>query len=68
MGIKPTRPRKVLALGDDTLLFTTVSEAADVLGVEAPSQRRDRHSGAKKRKQHETEAARLASLGALANG
>lgn len=68
MGIKPTRPRKVLALGDDSLLFTTVSEAADVLGVEAPSQRRDRHSGAKKRKQHETEAARLASLGALANG
>lgn len=68
LGVKPTRPSKALALGDESLLFTTVSEAADVLGVEAPPQRRDRRSGAKKRKQHETEAARLASLGALANG
>ena len=68
LGVKPTKPSKALALGDEFLLFTTVSEAADVLGVEAPPQRRDRRSGAKKRKQQETEAARLASLGALANG
>lgn len=67
IGIKPTRPRKVVTLGDKSLLFTTVSEAATLLGVEAPPQRRDRRSGAKKRKQHETEAARLALLGAFAD-
>lgn len=65
LGIKPTRPRKTMALGDESLLFCTVSEAATLLGVEPPPQRRDRRSGAKKRKQHETEAARLAMLEAF---
>lgn len=68
LGIEPTRPRKAIALGDEALLFTTVSEAAEMLGVEPPNQRRDRQSGAKKRKQHETEAARLAALGAIVDG
>jgi DNA (cytosine-5)-methyltransferase 1 len=62
MGVEPTRPRKAMALGEESLLFTTVSEAAGLLGVEPPPQRRDRRSGAKKRKQHETEAARLEAL------
>lgn len=67
LRIKPTRPRKAIELGDESLLFTTVSEAASLLGVEPPPHRRDRRSGAKKRKQHETEAARLALLEAFAD-
>ena len=35
-----------------------MSEAAEYFGVKAPSGRRDRKSGAKKRKQHEIEEAR----------
>jgi DNA (cytosine-5)-methyltransferase 1 len=35
-----------------------MSEAAEHFGVKAPSSRRDRKSGAKKRKQHEIEEAR----------
>lgn len=68
MRIEPMRPRKALALGDKSLLFTTVTGAASVLGVEPPIQRRDRRSGAKKRKQYETEEARLALLGTITNG
>jgi DNA (cytosine-5)-methyltransferase 1 len=62
MAIRPTRPRKAITLGSEELLYCTMSEAADILGVEAPKSRRDRRSGIKKRKQHETEAARLAAL------
>ncbi len=62
MGVRPTRPRKALELGDPSLLYTTMAAAAKLLGVDAPTQRRDRQSGAKKRTQQETEAARLAAL------
>lgn len=64
LGIEPTRPTEVVKLGDEALLYTTVSEAANLLGVAAPKTKRDRNSNIKKRKQHETEAARLAALGA----
>ncbi|RWE07704.1 MAG: DNA cytosine methyltransferase [Mesorhizobium sp.] len=68
MGVEPTRPRKAIVLGDEALLYTTVAQAAEQLGVEPPNQRRDRQSGAKKRTQHETEAARLAALETTAGG
>jgi DNA (cytosine-5)-methyltransferase 1 len=68
MGVTPSRPAHAIDLGDPSLLYMTLSEAAAKLGVEAPNSRRDQRSGAKKRKQHETEAARLAALSALSDG
>ncbi|WP_201864465.1 DNA cytosine methyltransferase [Microvirga soli] len=62
LGCKPSRPRRYLTLGDEALLYMDLSEAARHFGVEPPASRRDRKSGARKRKQHETEAARLAAL------
>jgi DNA (cytosine-5)-methyltransferase 1 len=62
LGHTPCHPRRVLALGDESLLSLTVGEAADRLGVDSPPSRRDRKSGARKRKQSETETARLAAL------
>jgi DNA (cytosine-5)-methyltransferase 1 len=67
-GLEPTKPTGVVQLGDESLLFTTISAAAGFLGVSPPNQRRDRQSGAKKRTQRETEAARLAALEANLNG
>lgn len=68
MGIEPHHPREVVPLGEEELLYATISDAATLLGVIAPKMRRDRQSGAKKRKQHETEAARLAARETLADG
>ncbi|WP_445954442.1 DNA cytosine methyltransferase [Thauera sp. SDU_THAU2] len=68
MGKEATRPDETIELGDEALLYATVSEAADLLGVVAPKTKRDRNSNIRKRKQHETEAARLAALGALSDG
>lgn len=65
LGVKPSRPEGVMKLGDEALLYMEMSSAARHFGVEAPSGKRDRKSGAKKRKQHETEAARLAALEAV---
>lgn len=58
LGIKPTRPDRVISLGDTQLLYMEMSEAAEHFGVARPSSKRDRKSGAKKRKQHEIEEAR----------
>lgn len=55
---KPTKPDKVLDLGDPTLLYLVMSEAAAHFGVAKPSTTRDRKSGAKKRSQTEIEATR----------
>ncbi len=60
--VKPERPNNVLQLGDSGLLQLEMSEAAEHFGVAAPSGKRDRKSGAKKRKQHETEFVRLQLL------
>jgi DNA (cytosine-5)-methyltransferase 1 len=68
MGKEPTRPAKTLDLGDETLLYTTVGEAAQLLGVTAPKTKRDKNANIRKRKQHETEAARLAAIEALNDG
>jgi DNA (cytosine-5)-methyltransferase 1 len=66
LKIKPERSRTRVDLGDATLLYADMSEAADHFGVKPLNGRRDRKSGAKKRKQHEIEAfqrAFAASLG-----
>ncbi|RKQ64149.1 DNA cytosine methyltransferase [Oceanibaculum indicum] len=60
LGIEPTRPAHTVKLGDPTLLRMGMGEAARFWGIEAPIGRRDRKSGAKKRKQSEIEAERLA--------
>lgn len=65
MGRTPTRPVETIKLGDEALLYTTVTQAAELLGVAAPKTKRDRNSNIRKRKQHETEAARLAALEAI---
>ncbi len=59
IGVKLSRPQKRIDLGDQSLLTLGMSEAADLLGVPVPIGRRDKKSGAKKRKQSETEEARL---------
>lgn len=58
LGVKPERPAGTLQLGDETLLHMELSEAAEHFGVKKPPSKRDRKSGAKKRKQHEIEEAR----------
>lgn len=68
MGNEPTRPAETLDLGDESLLYTTVSEAAQLLGVTAPKTKRDKNANIRKRKQHETEAARIAAIEARNDG
>ena len=58
LGTKPRRPGRALTLGDPKLLTMELSRAARHYGVEPPNSRRDRKSGATKRKQHEIEEAR----------
>ena len=60
LGVKPTRQRAVLPLGDESLLRMTVSMAAAYWGIPNPISGRDRKSGAKKRRQEDIEAERLA--------
>lgn len=55
---KPERPSRLLALDQTSLLYMEMSEAAEHFGVPKPNSRRDRKSGATKRKQHEIEAER----------
>ena len=62
-GATPQAPRKFLSLGDPDLLKLGMSEASKYWNVKAPIGRRDRKSGARKRKQHEIEEARMTSLG-----
>lgn len=58
LGIEAKRPPQSLTLGDETLLYMELSEAAEHFGVAKPNSKRDRKSGAKKRKQSEIEEAR----------
>lgn len=57
LGVKPTRPSVAIALGDDDLLRMDMSSAAAFWSIQNPIGRRDRKSGATKRKQQEIEAA-----------
>jgi DNA (cytosine-5)-methyltransferase 1 len=56
LDVEPSRPIGEIGLGDTDLLYMEMSEAAEHFQVPKPSSRRDRKSGAKKRKQHEIEA------------
>lgn len=60
LGAEPQRPERMVKLGDPRLLDLEMTQAAEHFGVAAPNSRRDRKSGAKKRKQEEIEEARLA--------
>lgn len=55
LGMPPTAPTRVLRLGDPELIRMDMSEAAAHFGIAVPINRRDRKSGAKKRKQKEIE-------------
>lgn len=66
LGRSAERPETTISLGDPSLLYMEMSEAAELFGVAPPSSRRDRKSGAKKRKQHEIEEERLLRL--VSNG
>lgn len=59
LDLSPARPFETVTLGETSLLYMEMSEAAEHFGVPKPSSRRDRKSGTKKRKQHEIEAERL---------
>ncbi len=67
LGAKPQRPHETVELGDTELLGLTVSQAAQHFGIAAPPSKRDRKSGAKKRKQVDIEAERT-FLNRAANG
>jgi DNA (cytosine-5)-methyltransferase 1 len=57
LGYAPRRPASSIALGDAWLLRMEMSEAAAYFDIAIPIRKRDRKSGARKRKQHEVEAA-----------
>ena len=59
LGANPVRPEATMHLGDPTLLALDASAAARHFGVEARPNRRDRKSGATKRKQVDIERERL---------
>ncbi len=66
LGVEPSCPETAVALGDPMLLSLDLSGAADHFGVEPPPSRRDRKSGAKKRKQIDIELERLGEQAAYA--
>jgi DNA (cytosine-5)-methyltransferase 1 len=53
LGVAPERPKEILALGDPALLRMDMSQAARHWGVVVPIKKRDRKSGARKRKQED---------------
>jgi DNA (cytosine-5)-methyltransferase 1 len=67
LGIKPQRAFEAIDLGSTDLLGFSVTKAAHYFGIDAPVTKRDRKSGAKKRKQKDIEIERLFLL-KVANG
>ena len=61
LGVNAASPFEVLQLGDPKLLRMNLSQASAFFGIAAMPSKRDRKSGATKRRQHETEASRLAN-------
>lgn len=59
LGIAPSKAAGVIPLGDPALLSLDLSAAAAYFGIEAPSSKRDRKSGAKKRRQIDIERDRI---------
>jgi DNA (cytosine-5)-methyltransferase 1 len=68
LRIAPSAPKELLCLGDPQLLKMEMSHAAEHFGVSRPAGRRDRKSGARKRKQTDIEAERLLATGVVSNG
>lgn len=68
LGRTPTAPERELALDDPSLIRMDMSKASKYWGIPKPIGRRDRKSGAKKRKQEEIEASRMLEFEAIANG
>jgi DNA (cytosine-5)-methyltransferase 1 len=64
-GYTPRICEGSISLGDSALLRMNISAASEYWGVPSPVGKRDRKSGARKRSQHETEAARLLALSEL---
>jgi DNA (cytosine-5)-methyltransferase 1 len=65
LGAEPKRPFECVNLGESELLGFTVTKAAEYFGIVPPVTKRDRKSGAKKRKQHDIEIERIALLRAV---
>ena len=61
LGVSPTYPPGSIPLGAPNLLSMDMTEAAAHWGVVVPIAKRDRKSGAKKRKQEDIERARAAA-------
>ena len=61
LGVRPTRPGITIDLADPELLRMGMSQASAFWSIPTPIGRRDRKSGAKKRKQEEIEARRLST-------
>lgn len=68
LGAAITRPTETITLGDPKLLTFDLSQASRHFGVTVPPSRRDRKSGAKKRKQLDIERERLSGAGQTAHG
>jgi DNA (cytosine-5)-methyltransferase 1 len=64
MNVNPVAPDTTLDLGDTALLRLNLSEASAHFGVAAIPSKRDRRSGATKRRQEEIEMERLRSFAA----
>lgn len=62
LGEKPKRSRRVVEFGEIELLNMDMSEASRAFDVNKPKTKRDRKSGAKKRKQLDIEKGRLAMI------
>lgn len=62
LGVQPKRPEWIVELGNPALLGLEMSQAAAYFHVPAPNSRRDRRSGAKKRKQVDIEESRQALI------
>ncbi len=62
LSMEPTRPATKVALGELALIRMDMSQASDHFGIANPIGRRDRKSGATKRKQHDIEALRYVVL------
>jgi len=52
LGVKPCATRKILDLGNPSLLAMDMTKAAELWDVEVPIKKRDRKNGTQKRKQH----------------
>jgi DNA (cytosine-5)-methyltransferase 1 len=62
LGFEPEHVDNTIKLGNPELLRMDMSQAALHFGIAVPIKRRDRKSGARKRKQHEIEAERSQAL------